>query len=684
MRAFLRSLETWRKWLLVGLCVFHLAAVGVVLRAGAQEQESISGYVGEQTKIIRSYHLDRSGLGSSNLCDTSIGCPTLGIYFDDSVAATYTPEIGAAYVMTVNGNPTRVAAGTWPAGFSGSPGYAWRLDGTGDYLSLADDPAFEVPDFSVFVCFVPRAGLAVNDTLAAKARPATNERSWYVYHSMATSVTLLISDDGTTGAGHYAAVAKATSIASGRLTCATASYDYVADGSSIGSVWVDELAVATSNVMDGPPFNGTADFTIGAKHGGGEDTLSDVLVAAYYPGVLTAADHLRLSRRYRGLYDGSGSQVVSVVNAAPPALQVAGPEDGVEPFIVEQPANTTMLGKTASCSGLYGPSAISNLVQYWSFETWAAGSPTGWTEVATSTGDAVQNTTTFAHGSSSVQLVNADADDEITIKGACMTVTGGASYNLSWVDKLLSGTGSLDVLIYEDDSADCGSPTGHTLIGVVPILNRWSERVTPYTMQAGTIRAQLWFTAPAGAAQSTVVDRAHLKPGALAADAFCPSPAAATGVCATSVTSHASALPANPGTIELTACTPWAGAELPEGAYFWNDGIGTGGANRIGMAVSYVTDEMFWQVYDGAVAIKYIAPNTSNWEASTAYTVRAYWDGAGGLGITCPVGTWYTTTVGAGTGIRSAAQAVTYLCGSNSAGTDVWLTGVTYRRGSGQ
>ncbi len=672
MWGFFRELELWRKLLLVGIFVVFGLCLG--LHARAQDD-------GLESPIKRSYHLDRSGSGSSNLCDTSIGCPTLGIWFQQAVGATLTPDIGAAYVMTVNGNPTRVASGVYPSGFA-SPGYSWRFDGTGDFLSLADDPAFEVADFSVFMCFTPRAGFTTNDVLIAKYDPTGNNRSWRVSSTNGTSVSLLISDDGTTGAGHYTVNTKSAAVSPGRLSCFTVTYDYTTDGNSLSNVWVDGLAVQNSAVMDGPPSPGIAAFTVGADATAAGDIPADIYVAAYYPGVLTAADHDKLRRRFRGVYDSSLSTYVSFTSATPPSLQVAGPNDGVTPYWIDMPANSGQLGQSGACQGIYGASATTNLVQYGSFETWAAGSPTGWTEVPTSTGDATQDTIYAAHGSSALQLNNADADDEITVKGACMVVTGGADYNLSWMDMLVSGTGSLDVVVYEDDSADCGSPTGHTLVGVVPILATRIERETPYTMQAGTIRAQLWFTLPAGAAQVSVVDRAQLKPGPLNTDAYCDAPTAAPATCTAVIPSHPSALSANGSqTIEGTWCTPWAGTDLAAVTYpLFSDGA-PATANTIYYRMETATDEPSFYVVDAASAAKAISPNSANWAASTPYQLRSWFGGDGQLGMTWPVGSWGAVTAGAGSGIRAAAQATTYLCATSTAGTDSWINSLTYYRG---
>jgi hypothetical protein len=449
------------------------------------------------------------------------------------------------------------------------------------------------------------------------------------------------------------------------------------DGAGNCYIYVDGLAVVTSAAMP-DPFVGNAALSIGADAEGAGDVPAELAPCAFYNGSISAATHARTAARWRGLYDGSGTQVVSVVNAAPPALQVAAPADAVEPFLVDQPANTTMLGKTASCSGIYGPSAVSNLVQYGSIESAAM---TGWTEAVTSTGDCTGSTTRAAHGSYSARCTLADADDAVTLTSACLTVTGNTAYRLSAWARLESGTGLLDLNVIEDDSADCATPTGTTAVvnDAVPTA-AWLKQAGNITTAAGTIRVQVQVSLPAAAAQVLDVDAIQLRAGIVPMDSYCDAPGAATGVCATSVTSHASALSANgAATIEGTFCTPWAGTDLAAHAYPFVDGA-LASANSMMVSIKTSEDEPGFGVYDAASGVKLLAPNTANWAASTVYTIRAFFDGSGGMGITWPVGTWYTTTAGAGIGIRSAAQALTYLCGSHAAGFDSWLTRLTYFR----
>lgn len=556
----------------------QIAAIVFVLLVAsvAVAQPSSSG-------LVRHYPLDYSG--SINLCNTSIGCPTLGIYFQQTVAATLTPDIGASYVMTVAGNPTSVLGGTWAPGLT-TQRKAWRFDGTGDYLSLADDPAFEVQDFSVFVCFIPRAGWATNDAIIAKSNSITSNRSWLVYTSNGTSVAFAVSDDGTNVAGHITTITKASAVAIGRLSCVTASYDYVSDGASLGAVRVDGLTAQTSTAMDGPPFPGTAAFEIAAVNGGLTDPPADFYIAAYYPGVLSAADHATLASWFRGLYDGTLSNAITVTSATPPAVQVAPADSGMQPFFIDQPANTTIISVVASGSGGLGwVEPVTNMCQRNTFETWAAGAPTGWTEGVTSTGDFAQVTTSSAHGSSAARGTLADADDAVTLTGACLTVTESTAYRARAWAKLISGTGLLDINILEDDSADCGSITTTTAVvnDAVPGA-AWDHVDGTITTQAGTIRAQVQVSLPAAAAQVVDVDAVMLWVDAsgVPLETFCGADRDASVVC-TQILPLINNNPLGVSRFEVTGTfrVPYAAADISGSGWYWLYSKATSGTNNL-------------------------------------------------------------------------------------------------------
>lgn len=625
--------------------------------------------------LVRSYHFDRSGSGSSNLCDTSVGCPTLGLWFGKEVAATYAADIGA-YTLTVNGNPTRVSGPTWPSGLV-TPGYNWRFDGTGDSLSVADaGGAFASQTaWSVSCTIIPRAGFASGDVFAAKWNTTGNKRSWRLYTG-GTSVVLDISSDGA--AGTITTLTKAASIAANRLSHITAS----CDGAGNCSLWVDELAVATSAAM-GDPFEGDAAFSIGADAEGAGDVPADFFRCVYQDGQLVAADHQRANRRFRGLYDGSGNNPVTTTAATMPALPLAYPTSGVSPFLIDLPANSNAIGAVASGSGgLYGSSAIVNKCWRSSFETGAA--LTGWTIAdGGTTGACAQATVAPVHGSATALCTTADADDAVTLTSGCATVVGGtAMWVAAWL-KTAAGAGLVDVNILEDDSADCSSITTTTAVvdNAVPVAD-WARYSGAITLQAGTIRAQVQISLPAAAAQTTYIDAVTFRAG-IATDAFCTADTDADASCSTmvqSVADNGSLISANgSSSIVGTFRSPWAGTDITANAYLLADGA-VGAANSMVVYLPPANDEPLFGIYDATPAIRYVGPNVANWAAATDYTVKVQRDGLGSLGLWWNAA-WNKTTASAGTGIRSASRALFYMCGSQVAGFDVWLRSLeTYRR----
>jgi hypothetical protein len=600
----------------IGWALAYVVTAALCFHGGVAAQEDDSGEAGASAGLVRSYHLNQSGYGSSDLCGTSIGCPTVGIWFQQAVAATLTPDIGPTYVMTVNGNPTRVAAPVWPAGLT-TPGYSWRMDGTGDYLSIADDPAFEVADFSVFVCFVPMAPQGANEALIAKYNGGANKRQWTLNATSGTGYALYISDDGTSAGGHLSALSKAAGTALNRLSCVTATYKSTgyADGSCVAYIYADETAAATSAAMDLLWSGGDADFTISAQPGAVNDGPFDFFVAAYYPGVLTAADHARLNRRFRGLYDSSLSNVVAVVAATMPSLLLAPPASGVSPFLVDQPANQFGVGAVAAgMGGVTATAAITNICQRSSFAT----ALTGWTETATSTGDCANSVVQAAHGSASARCTNADNDDAISMTGACLTVAGNTAYNLSAWAVLVSGTGLLDLTLVEDDSADCATPTTTTVVvnDAVPTAT-WARYDGAITTQAGTIRAQVRLTLPAAAAQVTDLDAVMLVAGAAAPLGYCGADTDASAVCSAVIASTASPLKSAGSWTLQGKWTQVVDGSNATVKYLLHIPGTAGNNNRI--TISHASDVLTCDVYDAAGAQK-----TST--VAAAIAVSEEWD----------------------------------------------------------
>jgi hypothetical protein len=249
----------------------------------------------------------------------------------------------------------------------------------------------------------------------------------------------------------------------------------------------------------------------------------------------------------------------------------------------------------------------------------------------------------------------------------------------AWL-KTAAGAGLVDVNILEDDSADCSSITTTTAVvdNAVPVAD-WARYSGAITLQAGTIRARVQISLPAAAAQTTYIDAVTFRAG-IATDAFCSADTDADASCSTmvqSVADNGSLISANgSSSIVGTFRSPWAGTDIISTALFLSSGSG---ANSILPGVSPAQDEPWVQLYDAATVVKYVAPNVANWAAATDYAVKFRMDGLGAMGLWWN-SAWTTATGGAGTGIRSASQALLSICGSPAAGFDMWARSVEFYR----
>jgi len=641
------------------LCVFGF---GAAMSGGIGP-----GRLDDDSPIIDMWDLEHSG-------DIDPAGAGFRITFDRPVAATYESEIGGV-VLDVNGAPVRKTDGTYPAGVANAQGYGWQFDGAADYLSITDAASGGVFDpagnFSVMAFVTPDTVAAGEDCILGKWETTGNQRSWKLCRDAAT-VVLSLSADGTA----ITTLVKAT-LAQGRPACIVATYDKAA---TTAAIYVNELTAATSAAMSAAIFDSTAPFEIGASDTGA--TLWDGRIdhVEYADGIVwSEATARQKCRQYRGLISAA-TIPVGPVSATPPAILVAPPASGTEPFLVPMPVNATQVSSPAvGRGGLYGASALTNIAQRSSLETWAAGVPTGWTEGITSTGDCAQGTTRMAHGFSSARCTLADADDAVTLVSACLTVTGATAYRLSAWARLESGTGLLDLVLIEDDSTDCATPTTTTSVvdDAVP-TGDWARHSGTITTQAGTIRAQVRVSLPPAAAQVLDVDAIMLRTPVLAADHYCGTDADTSATCGALTLPKPSALRNHfngETQIEFVASSPWAGVDLAGQALLFTDGAAA--PNFLRITVDAVSDELLWAVFDSASGVKYNNNNVLNWAANTDYQLKVRFDGRNnGANRNLWLwwnSTWITATAGAGTGMRSAGQATSYLCGTASDGSGCYI-----------
>jgi len=256
--------------------------------------------------VVRSFPFTHSGYLDVN----HGGAATMWIDFSqDPSGATITTSDGG-YTLTKAGAPARVNDGTWPAGLSGAQGYAHDLNGVGS--------------FSVR-CALTAHDVSGSQDIIGKWTALGSQRGWKLYLST-TTVGLGVSDDGTTDAGHVSYASKAAAVSKFVPAFITASYQYVADGSSVGNVYVNNLSTGSNSSMDGPAFDNTSNFEIGSGSGNFFNGL--IHHCAYYDGVvLTEADHDFAFAQWQGRMSTTGN-VATVTSAAPPDVIMAPPASG--------------------------------------------------------------------------------------------------------------------------------------------------------------------------------------------------------------------------------------------------------------------------------------------------------------------------------------------------------------------
>jgi hypothetical protein len=634
-----------------------LLALLLAAPAGAQLVEDED--LGRPNTAPRSIPLSTSGNVNATLAAYGV-TPTFCKEFSGAVGATHTGTCGGApaLTMTVAGTPVLTAVGLWPAGLSETAGGAWTM--SGGQLSVADNAAFEpAGSFTVVCAFNPANISASVGNLIGHYAAAGNQRSWMLYKQSAT-IGFDIYANGSTASSNTIGSA----LSPGRPVFVTHTFTSVGVGNSTSTFYVDNLATDTSATLNGPAFNATATDEIGAYNAGTGLFEGRINFCAILPGVATEAQHDLAFAIWQGRASWGGN-VVSVASAAPPAIMMAPPGSGIYPFLVPQPAASSYIGSPATGSGgLYSASAISNLAQRSSLETWAAGAPTGWTEAVTSTGDCAADTTAPANLTTAARCTLADADDAVTLTGACLTVTAGHLCRLSGYAKTVSGTGLLDLNLLEDNDTDCSSITSTTAV-----VNDWVPGATytrgdgTITLGAATTRAQIQVSLPAAAAQVLDIDAIQLRCQAttapLAEDAYCGADTDATADCNTMVASTPSPITwLGKTSIQGTWRTPWAGTELA--SYPRLISTSTVSSNYFDILMSKDNDEPWASIGDSAGATRYTDINVLNWALNTDYPLKARYNNSGAIGLYWN-GSWNTTLGGVGTGIISTNQATLYI-----------------------
>jgi hypothetical protein len=650
--------------------------------------------------LVRSYPFMHSGaVGVNYPCDPpNNDCVTACWNFGAAVGA-YTDDCRGLYTMAVNGAPVRVTDATYPTGDFATQGYAWRFGGAADWLSRADDGSFDMDltnnptgHFSVQCVVTTRVIDALEGYILARYSPVGDQRAWALVRSTA-NWAFRVSKDGTSGAGSLSNLIRAATIHSPAFI--TATYEWVTDGTSRMRLYVNNEATVSSNVAVGPVWDSTADFTIGAYHGGFGPFNGLIHDCKVYKGlVITEAEHDAMFHQWR---HGTLIAPPTVTSATPSSLLAAAPASGTEPFIIPQPANTGMVvSPDATRGGMYAASAITNLFRRAVFRTWAGAHgtcgdcPTGlvcWCAAGDGSAAMAPDTTRMAVDGQSARMTLTGTTSVAVLYSTCRVAEIGQNLRFSTYRLCAAGACEMPVILRQyTAAADCTGAFTDTVLLAAAAPATWTKAEATWAAGAWNGATQSYrilliesgdggvtshWSAPQLTANAAAIP--------LSTDAFCGTDADADAVCTTSVLAHPSALSAaGAATIEVTASTPYAGTDLAGTAWLLTDGA-SGAANTYGISLDSGTDEPMWTIYDGAAAGLAIQPNVLDWAATTDYTLRAAHDGRAHPRLWWN-GAWQTATVGVGTGLRGAGQATTSVGGSDVGGSDIYIRNLRYYR----
>jgi hypothetical protein len=130
-----------------------------------------------------------------------------------------------------------------------------------DVFERVDDDTFDFTGDFTYGCRVVPSEEGANNSIVSKWNSNGNQRSIWILQGT-TDLSTFISDNGTSATN----VSVASSFVAGALTSFVYSYDYITDvgNNNIINLYVNAIPVASTVFAEGPQFNTTANFMIGA------------------------------------------------------------------------------------------------------------------------------------------------------------------------------------------------------------------------------------------------------------------------------------------------------------------------------------------------------------------------------------------------------------------------------------
>lgn len=573
---------------------------------------------------------------------------------------TVIPNIGPA--LTQIGTLTKVLDGTWPNGVAGAEGSGWLFpQGNGNNLSVTNAAGGTIfnpaGDFSVlFVVKFNSLATAGYDYIR-KGGGYQSDESWELrfYHDQ---IVFDISSDG--GAGGYSQADSTNNPLSNQTLFIVATYHYV-PGASVISVYVNSNTPVQTTNAHGPVFASSSNFTIHFP-----DINSLVQHVAYYPYTISGAQYAVMYRNWL-MNDSSKGNYLTTTNAAPPALMLAPPASGTQPFLVTPAANTSTIGSFATGQGgLYDPAAKTSLISYGPFETWAAGSPVGWS-VSNGAGSSwVQDTTNSAQGISAAKATQ--TGDYTYVLSSCATANIGSSANFygSCYAKKLSGTSACYLGIAKFSDGACSSSLGNQNITVSSdIPSSWTN-IGGVWSTSDTVGSFQFFIICSAVTAVTVWDACEFYSGSQPTDSFCGVDAAGPAVCNASIVSGTYQLGVNNWHINFPAVASpnaWSASAFQ---YIYVVPATSGFDNEMMLYIN--AGNLYWTVYTSTGVAK-TATVACSIADHTPAAVSVYHSYAGNIWVCCN-GTCGAQVSGA---TITTPSSTFYLGGNGVVGSDLWI-----------
>jgi len=365
-----------------------------------------------------------------------------------------TPDVGSDQVFGAS-EVLMQRVGTGPAGRWGL-----GLGGDDDLLERADDDTFDPVTWDTGGSFTVGCRV-MTDTIVGvhymiSKHLAAGQFSWTFYTNV-NSVYLNISNDGINqtilGRGGFGV---------DRLHTAIVRYSY--DGinlSADANLYLDEIAVAASAVMRGPPFNSSANLNIGAYASGTSQWDGIIGHCTIWEGDIGAIDANKWRNPYfPGNTHGDGFYVDNCTQAASHATcSHKKCRDGTP--VACQAEGTGVMPIFGPGTELCEDNSFENFTGDDSNPDWAK-----WIETE-SPGDGTAELTAYRadvfHKDIAVRMKTTGTTSYTRLDTLCMTTSVGSPLYVYLRAKKISGTG-LMVYVREYSDAGCTSYTGSTLL----------------------------------------------------------------------------------------------------------------------------------------------------------------------------------------------------------------------------